>query len=140
MIISGVTPLWTWLLFPVVLALLLGITVAASMIVSSLYPRFRDVAIIWTVLTTALFYATPVIYPISAVAGHATLHRLIALNPLSPIFELAQKWIISPNAPGPAAAVGGYPKLLIPVAIYVGLCAFAVWLFRREAPRIAEAL
>src|SRR5919108_1493337 len=57
---SGVTALWTWLLFPLVLALLLGITAAVAMLVSSLYPRFRDMVIIWTVLSTVLFYGSPV--------------------------------------------------------------------------------
>ena len=41
------------------------------MIVCSLYPRFRDIAIIWTVFATALFYATPVLYPLEAVHAHA---------------------------------------------------------------------
>lgn len=63
----GVSPAWTWLLFPIVLALLIVITVAVSMIVSSLFPRFRDMAIIWTVLATVLFYGTPVLYPLEAV-------------------------------------------------------------------------
>ena len=43
----GVTPTWTWLLFPVVLALLMALTIAVSMIVSALFPRFRDIQIIW---------------------------------------------------------------------------------------------
>jgi len=133
---SGVPPRWTWFLLPVVVALLLGITIAASMIVSSLYPRYRDVSIIWAVFTTALFYATPIIYPLTAVTKHPHLHQLISLNPLTPIFELARKWMISPSAPGP----GGLGKLVVPIAIYLAVCVFAAWLFRREAPRIAEAL
>ncbi len=136
----GVSPTWTWLLFPVVLGLLVIITTAVSMIVSSLYPRFRDVGIIWTVFSTALFYATPILYTVDALAKHPTLRRLILLNPLAPIFELARKWIIQPSAPGPAAAAGGYLQLLPSVAIYVGICLLAVWIFNREAPRIAEQL
>src|SRR5205807_3425259 len=38
----GVGPLWTWLLFPVLLVVLVIFTMAVSMMVSSLYPRFRD--------------------------------------------------------------------------------------------------
>jgi ABC-2 type transport system permease protein len=135
---SGITPMWTWLLFPVILALLTTITVAVSMIVASLYPRFRDMSIIWTVLSTVLFYATPVLYPIDKVPE--TMRNLITLNPLTPLFELARKWIIDPSAPGPVAASGGAGRLLIPIAIYVVVCVFAVWIFRREAPRIAEQL
>ncbi len=37
------------------------------MLLSCLYVRYRDVAIIWSVLATALFYATPVLYPIDIV-------------------------------------------------------------------------
>jgi ABC-2 type transport system permease protein len=134
----GVAASWTWLLFPVVLALLFVITTAVAMIVSSLYPRFRDLSIIWTVLATILFYATPVLYPLEAVPH--TLRQLILLNPLSPLFELARTWVVDPSAPGPVAAAGGVVHLLAPIAIYVVTCVVAVWVFNREAPRIAEDL
>ncbi len=137
---DGVTPMWTWLLFPIVLVLLIGLTTAVAMIVASLYPRYRDVAIIWTVFSTALFYATPVMYAVDNLLSHATLRHIILLNPLAPIFELARKWIIQSSAPGPVAAAGGWLGALAPVVIYVAICVFAVWIFRREAPRIAEAL
>jgi ABC-2 type transport system permease protein len=135
----GVAPTWTWLLFPVVMALLVVITTAVSMIVASLYPRLRDIAIIWTVFSTALFYATPILYPVQAVKI-GLLRDIILLNPLAPIFELARKWILQPSAPGPAAAAGGYAQLLAPLGIYIAICVLAVWIFQREAPRIAEQL
>jgi len=136
----GVTPMWTWLLFPVILVLLVGLTTAVSMIVASLYPRYRDVAIIWTVFSTALFYATPIMYAVNNLLSHPTLRHIILLNPLAPIFELARKWIIQSNAPDPVTAAGGWLGALAPAAIYIAICVFAVWIFRREAPRIAEAL
>jgi ABC-2 type transport system permease protein len=135
---SGVTPMWTWLLFPVVLVLLVAITVAVSMIVASLYPRFRDMAIIWTVLSTVLFYGTPLLYPIEAVPE--TLRNIILLNPLTPVFELARVWMIDPSAPTPAEAAGGFVRLLVPIVLYIGTCVLAAWVFNREAPRIAEEL
>ncbi|MCW2991552.1 MAG: type transporter, partial [Solirubrobacterales bacterium] len=134
----GVDPQWTWLLLPVLVVLLTVFATAVSMIVSSLYPRFRDVAIIWSVASTALFYATPVLYPLEAVSPH--LREVISLNPLSPIFELAHVWIIDPGAPGVTDLTGSGWRLLIPIGIYVVTCVAAVWTFNREAPRIAEAL
>jgi ABC-2 type transport system permease protein len=130
----GVSPMWTWLLMPVVLLWLFTLTIAMSMILSSLFPRFRDVGIIWAVFSTALFYATPIIYPLQRLSG--TIAKLVALNPLTPLFELARRWIIDPNAP----VQTGPLYVLVPAAISVGLCVFAVWVFNREAPRIAEAL
>jgi len=134
----GVGPMWTWLLFGFVLVPLVVLTTAVSMIVSSLFPRFRDMAIIWTVLATVLFYASPVLYPIEKVPQ--PLRDIILLNPIAPLLELARKWIIDPTAPGPAAVAGGWERLLAPAAIFVVVCVVAVWLFAREAPRIAEEL
>lgn len=135
----GISPRWTWLLLPVIVALLLVFTLAVSMILSSLYPRFRDLGIIWTVFATALFYATPVLYPIEKVSGH--LRDLIALNPIAPILEVGRKWIIDPDAPGPRSALAGGPvRLMAAIGIYAVICVLAVWVFNREAPRIAEQL
>jgi ABC-2 type transport system permease protein len=131
----GVTPMWTWLLFPVILALLIVFTVAVSMIVSSLFPRFRDMAIIWSVASMVLFYASPILYPIDMVP--ATFQEILMVNPLTPLFELARVWIIDPSAPGPAD-VAGAGALVPPVLIFLVTCVLAAWIFNREAPRIAE--
>lgn len=134
----GVTPMWTWLLFPVALLAMLVLTAAVSMILSSLYVRFRDVLIIWSVLSTTLFYATPVLYPVEFVPDN--VRNLILANPLSPILEQCRVWLIDPAAPTAVSAAGGWLKLAIPAVIYIAVCVFAVWIFRREAPRIAEEL
>ena len=137
-LVMGVDPMWTWLLLPLIIGALAGFTIAVAMVVSALNPRFRDTGILWSVIVTALFYATPVLYPLELVPG--TVGRLLALNPLSPLFELARKWVIDPDAPGPAAAAGGAVWLLVPAAIFAAVCVLAVWVFSREAPRIAEEL
>jgi ABC-2 type transport system permease protein len=137
MLAGGIEPMWTWLLFPLVLVALLVLTAAVAALLAALYPRFRDTGIIWGVAATALFYATPVLYPIELVSG--TLRDIISLNPLAPLFETARMWVIDPDAPGPLAA-GGTAALVAAAAIYVLVCVAAVVVFRREAPRIAEEL
>ena len=135
----GIAPSFTWLLLILPLMALFILTTAMSMIVSALFPRFRDVAIIWTVFSYALFYATPVLYPLTVVSP--TFRAVIACNPLAPIFGLAQRWITNPATPWPGTAAAGGPlRLAIAIAIYLAICVFAVWVFRREAPRIAEEL
>jgi len=134
----GISPAWSWLLLAVVILLLFVLTTAVSMILSALYPRFRDLGIIWTVVATALFYATPVLYPLEKVSP--ALQDAIALNPLTPLLELARKWVIDPHAPGLGSLPGGHGRLIVTMAIYAALCVLAVWVFRREAPRIAEEL
>jgi ABC-type polysaccharide/polyol phosphate export permease len=134
----GIDPTWTWLLFPLVLVLLFVLTTAVSMIVSSLYPRFRDTAILWSVAATVLFYASPVLYPVEKLPS--TIGDILQLNPFTPLLELARVWVIDPTAPTPIEVAGGFVHLLPAIAIYLATCIFAVWTFRREAPRIAEQL
>jgi len=138
LIAFGVPVAWSWLLFPLIVAALFVFAMAVSMLLSSLYVRFRDVGIIWGVVITALFYATPVLYPISAVPSEYV--NWLMLNPLTPIFEQARHWVIDPSAPGAVSAAGGIVHLIPAAVIYVVICVAAVWIFRREAPRIAEEL
>lgn len=134
----GIDPTWSWLLLPVILLLLFVFTTAVSMIVSSLYPRFRDTAILWSVAATVLFYGTPILYPAEVVPD--SIQGVIQLNPLAPIFEYARIWVIDPTAPSPTDLAGGGAALAGAAAIYLGVCALAAWIFNREAPRIAEQL
>jgi ABC-2 type transport system permease protein len=134
----GVSPTWTWFLFPVIVLVLVVFTSAVSMLLSALYVRFRDVGIIWSVTSTTLFYGTPVLYPFSIVPEN--LKDILFINPLTPVFVQARRWIIDPSAPSAVAEAGGWTHLIAPSAIFVTVCVLAVWVFNREAPRVAEEL
>jgi ABC-2 type transport system permease protein len=138
----GVDPTWTWLLFPIPIALLFMLTAAIGMALSVLYVRFRDVAIIWVVAGQALMYATPILYPVDfKEPPDPTFEHLLMINPLAVIFEQVRVWVLNePHAPSAVDAAGGWLGLLPAGAIFVAICAFAVWIFRRDAPRIAENL
>ena len=134
----GVVPLWTWLLFPLVVVVLGVFTACVAMLLSSLYVRFRDLAIIWGVLITVLFYGTPVLYPLESVPSE--YGQIILLNPLTPLFVEVRHWVIDPNAPDAVAAYGSWLHLMAPVLALIGICVLGAWVFNREAPRIAEEL
>jgi ABC-2 type transport system permease protein len=140
----GVDPTWTWLLFPVATAALFVITAAASTALSVLYVRFRDVGIIWIVLSQMLFYATPILYPLGEKGlNEPSIEKWLMLNPLAVIFEQVRVWVLGEPAhlaPTASETAGGAAHLLPAVAIYVVTCLFAAWIFNREAPRIAEDL
>lgn len=138
MIAFGVYPMWTWLLLPVIFIPLFVFVCALSLLLSALNVRFRDVAIIWVVLATALNYGTPIIYPLEIVPE--TLKHILMANPLTPLFQQAHVWMIDSNAEGVVAAAGGPLPLVIAALIYVAICVLGVWVFNREAPRIAEQL
>lgn len=134
----GISPTWTWLLLPVVLLALVALTTAVAMILSALYVRYRDVAIIWGVAGTVLLYGSPILYPFENAPGK--VQTALLFNPLTPIFAQARHWIVEPSAPSAVAAMGGWGRFSISVAAFVIVCVAAVWIFNREAPRIAEDL
>lgn len=138
----GVSPTWTWLLLPIALVALWVFTAAVSMALSVLYVRFRDIAIIWAVLAQVLFYGTPILYPVNFKAEeNTTYEHLLMINPLAVIFEQVRIWVLAePNAPSITEAAGGVVGLLPAAFIFVAACAYGIWVFNREAPRIAEEL
>jgi ABC-2 type transport system permease protein len=134
----GIEPRWTWLLLPLLLVPLVAFTVGTAMLLSSLYVRFRDVSPIWGVVSQLLFWGTPIFYTIEVAPESA--RRALLLNPLADILEQARVWVIDPSAPTAVDAIGGWGWLLAPAGLLLGVCALGLWVFDREAPRIAERL
>jgi ABC-2 type transport system permease protein len=136
---SGIEPRWSWFeIFPLILGLGLLCTGIGTML-SALFVRYRDVQPIWDVALQISFYASPILYPIEKIPDERLQH-LIMCNPLAVIVEQARHAIIDPGAPSAAAAIGGAPRLLIPLALLIIVCALGYWIFDRSAPSIAEEL
>jgi ABC-2 type transport system permease protein len=138
LLIDGIEPRATWLLLPVLLIPLVAFVTGIAMILSSLYVKYRDIQPIWAVFTQLVFYGTPILYVIDKVPE--SVRELILANPLAAILEQARHWIVDPNSPGFVEAIGGWPQALLPIGVLVAVCAFGLWVFNREAPRIAERL
>ena len=135
---SGIEPRWTWLLVPVLVVAMIVLATGAAMLLSSLYVRFRDLAPIWEIVLQITFYASPVLYVISQVPSN--YQRPLAANPVGMVMTQMREWVIDPNAPSAADAIGGYARLLIPIGVIVVVFVLGLWVFQRETPRIAENL
>jgi ABC-2 type transport system permease protein len=135
---SGIDPRVEWLgLLPLV-ALLVVFATGVTMLLSALYVRYRDMQPIWDVALQMLFYASPVIYVTSTFPD--SVEQEAMANPLTAILTQARHLLVDPAAPTAAEAIGGGARLLIPLSVVVALFALGLWVFMREAPRIAEEL
>jgi ABC-2 type transport system permease protein len=134
---SGVGPLVTWLLLPAIVIPLVVFSTGTAVLLSMAYVRMRDLEHVWTVALRALFYITPIIYPLERVPE--SFRWLVSLNPLTPILYQARLWLIQPDAPSLVDAIGVAP-LVGSALIAIALCVGGVWLFVRQAPRVAERL
>lgn len=77
--------LWC-LLLPVILLMTAVLGMGLGTIVAAMTVRYRDLAHLVRFGTQLLMFITPVIYPIAIVP--AKYHALVALNPLSSLFEV----------------------------------------------------
>jgi ABC-2 type transport system permease protein len=136
---SGVNPRTTWLLVPILLVALVVLATGTSALLSALYVKFRDVRPIWEVVSQIVFYGSPILYAIEVIDSEA-IRNAVMLNPLAAIIEQMRHWLVDAGAPSAAEAAGGAEWLLIPGAVTVGVLVLGLWVFAREAPRIAEEL
>ena len=125
-IASGVEPQWGWLQFPLLVLALTVLAIGFAMLLSVLYVRFRDVQPIWDVVLQITFYGSPVLYVIGM--------------PLAVILTQMRHAVLDPSAPTAGEMMGADLRLLIPLGLIVFVFCLGLWMFTREAPRIAENL
>jgi ABC-2 type transport system permease protein len=137
----GIEPRWTWLELPVLIVLLGLFVIGLAALLSALYVRFRDMRPIWEVVLQVVFYAAMIIVPFETVYDRFhTLSRIMLANPLAAIVQQARHAVVDEQLLGTATAMGGWAYGLIPVAIMFATLVLGLWVFNREAPRIAEDL
>lgn len=80
MLVTRVQLTWNLLLLPIVLVLLLLFCMGVGMTLSALSVYFRDLIHLYSVLTMAWMYATPIFYPVTALPEK--LMFFIQFNPM----------------------------------------------------------
>ena len=85
------SPNWYLLLFPLLVLMMAGLALGFGIIVSSMTTKYRDLQILFSFFVSLWMYATPIVYPLSQVAGKQVmgfdLYTLMCLNPVTPIIE-----------------------------------------------------
>jgi ABC-2 type transport system permease protein len=137
---NRIVPQVDWLLIPLLLLELYLFAFGVAIILSTLYVRFRDMAPIWEVVAQVLFYATPIIYPLTLVPYH-WVRVLQMLNPFGQVVEDVRALVLYDNPPGSiltATDVLGPGGRLYSIAIMLVFFVGGLLLFRRDEPSLAE--
>ncbi len=83
---TPLAPNWLWIaLSPLLLLMMAGLGLGFGIIISSLTTKYRDLRFLVQFGVQLLMYATPVIYPVSAIP--ARWQWVIQINPMTPIVE-----------------------------------------------------
>jgi ABC-2 type transport system permease protein len=137
---NQIPPRLSWfLLVPLLLELYIFV-LGVSLVLATLFVRFRDIGQIWELAATLILYATPIIYPIGFLPDWA--RTLAFLSPLTQILQDFRAIVLYPDvAPNLITANDAFNSSagrLIPIAIAFAVFGLGVWMFRRQEPWFAE--
>lgn len=142
-LINGVTPSWTWLIVPALVFELYMLALGISFLLGAINVKYRDITSIWDVLVQALFYAIPIIYPITMVtATSQTAAKVILLNPISQIVQDVRYCLITDQTITTWSYVGEehYFWKFVPIIIVVAILVWGSWYFRKKSKKFAEEI
>jgi len=110
-----------------------------SLILATLYVKYRDMSYIWDVVLQAGFYATPILYTISFIEN-LTIQKLMFMNPVAHAIQGARKVFVTNEAIVITDVLKGvywHGVMLLIVCLTVALGAYV---FKKESKYFAENL
>ena len=119
----------TIVLFPLVHIPYLLFIYGIGLFLAALFVYFRDLNQIWEVLTSVLFFCSPIIYPLSIVPGY--LMPYYVLNPITQFIVIYRHLMVAGTLPSMASIAG-----IIVIAILAWL--IGNYAFSRLQRRFAE--
>jgi ABC-2 type transport system permease protein len=138
MIINGVgfsfSALWS-IVFIVELFIL---ALSLAVILSALFVKYRDMSHIWEVVMQGLFYATPIIYPLSMISTKYA--QIILINPLAQIIQDIRYYVISDQTITAQSLDSPIIIRLLPFIIVLVLTIISVLYFKKRAKYFAEEI
>lgn len=139
-LLNGVDLTWNVLLLPINILELFVLALSLAFILGAVYVKFRDIAPIWEVISQGLFYATPIIYPLSMVMSNSNdmIAKVLMLNPVAMIIQDARYNAISQETVTTSNLINNPFIAAIPHIIIGVLLVVAVVYFRRSQKYFAE--
>jgi lipopolysaccharide transport system permease protein len=115
-----------FLLFSLVIYILV---VSFAFLTAPLYVKFRDLSMIWEVLTQILFYATPIVYPLTMMP--LKVQQILLINPMAFIVHFTKESLISNHFADP------WQNIAFLITVVIGFIV-SMLAYRKFIPRVAE--
>lgn len=142
-LLDGVAPSWNWLLVPFALFELYVFALGISFLLGAINVKYRDVTSIWDVCIQALFYAVPIIYPVTMIAATSDIAaKIILLDPIAQAIQDVRYLLVTEQTITTWNYVGNEMIFLkfIPIIIVVVMLIWGSWYFRKKSKRFAEEI
>lgn len=140
-LLSGVELSWTWLVVPFLILELYLLSFGIALFLGSLNVKFRDVQSIWEVLIQALFYAIPIIYPLSMVVNYSEVAaNALMLNPIAQVIQDVRFCLITNETVTGWAILPNVFLKLVPLLIVAIMFTIGVLVFKKKSKYFAEEI
>lgn len=138
-LINGIQPTWTWLLVPVFLFEIYLLSLGISLLLGAINVKYRDITSIWDVIIQALFYAVPIIYPISMIANTSELAaKVILINPISQAIQDIRYFLITDQTVTSWNFISSPFIKAIPIVLVFVILIWGALYFRKKSKFFAE--
>ncbi len=137
MAINHVDLMQTALWLPVILLEVYVFALGLALFLSAAFVKFRDIGYIWEVILQALFYLTPIIYPIAMITN-PTLQKILFFNPMGQAVQDARYALVTHETITMNSAFTSGLVILVPCAIVIFCIAVGSFYFRKESRYFAE--
>ncbi len=140
MLIDGVDFGWTALLLPVTLIVLYAFTLGLTFLFAAISVKYRDIGYIWDVIIRAMFYGTPILYPLQRVVEFSeTAAQVLLLNPVAVIIQHARYQLVGgDDVILPQHLFANPIWIALPYVVIVVVGLLAIWFFRARQGKFAE--
>ncbi|MBO7560461.1 ABC transporter permease [Candidatus Saccharibacteria bacterium] len=139
--INGVQPSWNWFLVPIFLLELYGLSLGIAFLLGAINAKYRDITSIWDVIIQALFYAVPIIYPVSMIAQTSALaSKVLLLNPIAQIIQDVRYNLVTTETITTWNYIDNPFVKIIPIAFIIILLVLAALYFRKKSKFFAEEI
>lgn len=129
----GVYAFW----FPVILAQIYIFALGVSLFLGAAFVKYRDISHIWEIALQALFYLTPILYPLSIITN-VTVQKILLLNPMAQAIQDARNILVTNQTITIAEVFHDPLARLIPLGITFIVVILGVLYFKKESKYFAE--
>lgn len=125
-------PSWTAIFLFLIFSLMMYIFILSlSFLFAPIFIKFRDMGMIWEVILSAMFYATPVIYPLQILPDW--IQRTLLLNPVAFIVHFTKESMFHNHY----TELWKFGLFFSCISIFF---LFTIWAYQRLIPKIAESM
>lgn len=139
MVVGGVSVGLNVLIVPLLFVELFAFSLAIGFFLSAAYVKLRDINHIWEIIMQALFYLTPILFPLSFAPLWA--QKILIINPLAQIIQDMRYILVSSDTITiDDVFVGNELARVIPVSIVILSVIIATRYFRSKSKYFAEEI